>query len=104
MQELLSRWPDTEAVMCVSDLSAFGALSACLRSGVRVPEDIAIGGFGAYDVAEMSVPAITTIDVQASEIGRLAADIVLQVLADPESQDEPIIRQVTPELIVRQTT
>jgi len=104
MQELLQRWPDTEAVMCVSDLSAFGALSACLRSGVQVPGDIAIGGFGAYDVAEMSVPAITTIDVQAAEIGRLAADIVLQILADPDGPDEPIIKQVTPKLIVRQTT
>lgn len=104
MRELLQRWPDTEAVMCVSDLSAFGALTECQRMGVRVPQDIAISGFGAYDVAEMCVPAITTIDVEAAEIGRLAAEVVLQLLADGEDQATPIVRQITPKLIVRQTT
>ena len=46
MTRLLERWPDTQAVMCVSDLSAFGAMSALLRSGSKVPEDVAVAGFG----------------------------------------------------------
>ncbi|TIO90529.1 MAG: LacI family transcriptional regulator, partial [Mesorhizobium sp.] len=69
MVEMISRWPDTQAVMCVSDLSAFGALMECVRRGIRVPDDVAIAGFGAYDLAEQSVPSITTIDVGAHEIG-----------------------------------
>jgi LacI family gluconate utilization system Gnt-I transcriptional repressor len=104
MRELLSRWPDTEAVMCVSDLSAFGALTECQRIGMGVPQGIAISGFGAYEVAEMSVPAITTIDVAARDIGRLTGEIVLQVLADPDAQSRALVRRIEPKLIVRETT
>ncbi|MEM7463069.1 MAG: LacI family DNA-binding transcriptional regulator, partial [Pseudomonadota bacterium] len=63
LKDLLEKWPDTDAVMCVSDLAAFGALAQCAKMGVDVPGQLAIGGFGAYDVSDVSHPAITTIDV-----------------------------------------
>ena len=37
MARLLAERPDTEAVVCISDLSAFGALTECQRRGVRDP-------------------------------------------------------------------
>ena len=49
--ELLRRWPETDAVMFVSDRTAFGALQECLRRGWAVPERIAIAGFGNFDMA-----------------------------------------------------
>ncbi len=70
---MLARWPDTEMVICVSDLSAFGALMECHRRGLRVPEDVAIAGFGNFEVAAYSHPRITTVDVECYEIGRRAA-------------------------------
>ena len=70
---MLSRWPDTEVVICVSDLSAFGALMECQRRGLNVPRDVAIAGFGNYEVGEWSHPRITTVDVECYEIGRRAA-------------------------------
>ncbi|MEM1345778.1 MAG: LacI family DNA-binding transcriptional regulator [Pseudomonadota bacterium] len=85
MVRLLARWPDTTAVMCVSDLSAFGAMNAALRAGLRVPEDVAVAGFGAYDLAEHALPAITTIDVQARRIGAEAARVLLSALAGADT-------------------
>jgi len=70
---MLETWPDTQVVMCVSDLSAFGALMECKRRRLRVPEDIAIAGFGNFEVGEWSHPRITTVDVDCYEIGRRAA-------------------------------
>ena len=70
---MLERWPDTEAVLCVSDLSAFGALMECKRRGMRVPQDIAIAGFGDYEVAAFCHPGITTVNVDCYGIGREAA-------------------------------
>lgn len=108
MQELLERWPDTEAVMCVSDLSAFGALTECQRRGIGVPDKIAIGGFGAYDLAEHCVPALTTIDVSATEIGIQTATVLLDDLkATTENtnvKSPKKLIQLTPKLIVRETT
>lgn len=95
-----TRWPDTEAVMCVSDLSAFGALSACQRSGLRVPQDIAIAGFGAYDIAEHANPPITTIDVAAKEIGAQAAALLVTLLEQGESQTQAVI-EIEPKLLAR---
>lgn len=70
---LLDRWPDTQIVVCVSDLSAFGALMECQRRGLRVPEQIAVAGFGNYEVAACCHPRMTTVDVDCYGIGRLAA-------------------------------
>ncbi|MEO6015432.1 MAG: LacI family DNA-binding transcriptional regulator [Devosia sp.] len=70
---MLARWPDTDVVICVSDLSAFGALMECQRRGMRVPQDIAIAGFGNYEIGAWSYPRLTTVDVECYEIGRRAA-------------------------------
>ncbi len=77
---MLERWPDTEVVLCVSDLSAFGALMECQRRGLKVPGDIAIAGFGDYEISASCYPRITTINVGCYDIGRLAAERVLQAL------------------------
>lgn len=80
IRELLETRPDTEAVMCVSDIAAFGALTECQRLGVSVPGDLAIGGFGNYDLGQYCNPALTTIDVGAYDIGVAAARLIKERL------------------------
>lgn len=80
MARILTTYPDSDAVIGVSDLAAFGALTECTRQGVRVPDDIAIAGFGAYEIASVSVPTLTTVDVQPREIGRQSARLILEIL------------------------
>ena len=89
MGRLLDTLPDTQAVICVSDLSAFGALTECQRRGVRVPADIAIAGFGAYEISAVSHPTITTINPQPRLIGIRAAELILTVLNQPVSAALP---------------
>ncbi len=99
--ELLRLWPGTEAVMCVSDLSAFGALSACQRAGLAVPQGIALAGFGAYDIAEHANPAITTIDVGARAIGLNTAEAVVALLSGEGAEAKARRITITPRLIAR---
>lgn len=101
MHKLLEKWPDTDAVMCVSDLSAFGAISHCIRSSIKVPEQIAIAGFGAYDISEICNPSITTIDVDAKNIGKRAAAMVANRLGYT-SKLETLVKE--PRLLVRKST
>ena len=82
LARLIAEFPDTEAVICVSDLSAFGAITECQRRGISVPGDLAVAGFGAYDIAEISVPTITTIDPHCGEIGELAGEMVVRLLRE----------------------
>jgi LacI family gluconate utilization system Gnt-I transcriptional repressor len=99
---MLERWPDTEVVLCVSDLSAFGALMECQRRGLKVPGDIAIAGFGDYEISASCYPRITTINVGCHEIGRLAADRVLQAIQGEGRRPDEI--KLTPyQVILRES-
>jgi LacI family gluconate utilization system Gnt-I transcriptional repressor len=84
---LLEAWPDTEAVMCVSDMSAFGAIMECQRRGLSVPGDIAIAGFGNFEVASCCHPTITTVSVDAYGIGERTGETLLAALAAREKGD-----------------
>lgn len=99
-----SAMPD--AVMCVSDLTAFGALTECQRRGVRVPEDIMLAGFGAFDLSEVSVPSLTTIDAHSLDIGTRTGDLLVSLLrgAAGEQDAAPIIKRITPTLRVMRST
>lgn len=78
---LLAQWPDTDAVMCVSDMSAFGAIMQCHRLGLNVPGDIAVAGFGNFEVAACTHPSITTVSVDAHGIGFRTGETLLAALA-----------------------
>lgn len=77
---LMSQWPDVDAAVCVSDLSAFGALMECRRRDWPVPGRIGIAGFGDFEVARCSFPRITTVAVDAQEIGRAAGALLLRAI------------------------
>ncbi len=87
---MLERWPDTEVVLCVSDLSAFGALMECQRRGLKVPGDIAIAGFGDYEISAFCHPRITTVNVDCYGIGRFAAEKLLQAIRGETTSDNEI--------------
>lgn len=80
MAALLARWPDTDAVLCVSDMSAFGAIMECHRRGLSVPADIAVAGFGNFEVATCCHPTITTVSVDAYGIGLHTGEALLAAL------------------------
>jgi LacI family gluconate utilization system Gnt-I transcriptional repressor len=76
MAQMIAEWPDVDAVVCVSDLSAFGALMECQRRGWAVPGRIAIAGFGDFEVARCCHPRITTVSVDPATIGLTAGSLL----------------------------
>jgi LacI family transcriptional regulator, gluconate utilization system Gnt-I transcriptional repressor len=102
MGRLLETLPDTQAVICVSDLSAFGALTECQRRGIAVPGRLWIAGFGDYEIAGIAVPALTTINPFPREIGARTAELILDVL---DGRRDTLARiTISPELLIRQST
>ncbi|WP_241427703.1 LacI family DNA-binding transcriptional regulator [Fertoeibacter niger] len=102
MGRLIDTMPDTQAVICVSDLSAFGALTECQRRGLAVPGRYSIAGFGDYDIAAVAVPSLTTINPFSRAIGTKAAALILDVLDG--RQDGPALLPITPELLIRESS
>jgi LacI family gluconate utilization system Gnt-I transcriptional repressor len=77
---LMQRWPDTDAVFCVSDLSALGAVMACHRNGWAIPGRVAVAGFGDFEGAESCFPSLTTVQVDPYAIGQRTAHLLLDVM------------------------
>lgn len=101
MAIVLDTLADTEAVIAVADPAAFGALSECQRRGLRVPDDIAIAGFGNFEVSGVCCPALTTIDPFPSRIGRETGALIARLLREAATESGPALIQVEPRLVVR---
>jgi LacI family transcriptional regulator len=70
------------AIFAANDAFALGVLKAARELGLRVPQDVAIIGFDDADYAPYV--GLTTISQSLEESGRLAVDLLLSVLAEPE--------------------
>jgi DNA-binding LacI/PurR family transcriptional regulator len=71
--ELLDRAPDVDGLFVANDLMAIGALQAAAERGRRVPTDVAVIGFDDIPLAATSVPPLTTVRQQMTEMGRALA-------------------------------
>ncbi|HXH33474.1 MAG TPA: LacI family DNA-binding transcriptional regulator [Plantibacter sp.] len=81
MARLLSRHPDLDAVFAGSDLMAVGAMRVLEASGRIVPDDIALVGFDDTVVAATSEPPLTSVRQPLEQMGRVAAELVLDLVA-----------------------
>ncbi len=99
-EELLARPRRPSAVFCANDLLALGVLQAMVRSGVRVPEEVAIVGYDDIDFAAAAAVPLSSVRQPRQLIGRTAAELVIAETQDPEEHEHQHV-VFTPELVVR---
>jgi len=102
-QRLLSATRDFTALICFNDTAAIGAMRVLHEAGMRVPNDVSVIGFDDIVSAEFHVPSLTTIRQPLKHMGKLAASILLDRIANPAAQYAGSI-PVKPALIVREST
>jgi len=74
---LLKQDPQLQAVYCSSDVLAQGILVEAAARGLRIPQDLAVCGFGDADFAEHLFPSLSSVRVDGAWIGRQAAQMML---------------------------
>jgi DNA-binding LacI/PurR family transcriptional regulator len=89
------------AILCSNDLTAIGALHAVSDRKLRVPKDISIVGFDDIQMAQFTVPPLTSVRMSAESIARVALATLIPMI---EGGDPPQPEVVTTQLIVRQST
>lgn len=82
LSRLLERWPDLDAVFCMNDIIAFGAMCEAERQGRSVPDRMGIVGFGDLDIAGEAGAGLTTVRCRGLEIGRKAGQVILENLRE----------------------
>lgn len=98
LDQVLTLDPLTQAIFFSADAIAISALLECNRRGIRVPDQLALCGFGNYDLADATMPALTTVAVPFEKIGELAATAILDRIND--RVEEPL-RMILPLQLLR---
>jgi len=80
-KELVQRRPAPDAIFAANDSMAIGALRALREGGVHVPDEIALAGFDDIPIARYVTPALTTVSVAISELGRRAFEMLLDEIS-----------------------
>jgi LacI family gluconate utilization system Gnt-I transcriptional repressor len=83
-RRVLAEHPETDVVMFSSDIFAAGALFEFQHEGIAVPGQLAITGFGDFEIARHVSPALTTVAIPNRAIGTEAGRILLASMSDRE--------------------
>ena len=99
---------DTEppvAIFAVNDVTALGALRACVDRGLRIPEDAAVLGFDDLSMAQYLSPRLSTIHQPRLQMGRDGAKHLLELVERSESgaPTEHMNQVLTPRLVLRES-
>lgn len=103
MAELMERRIPPDAVLCHNDQMAAGALAYCRDAGLRVPDDVAVTGFGDEEFGTVLSPTLTTFSLPIEQlaiatIGRLLSQIDA---GEPVANPQPLLHAC--ELVVRES-
>jgi LacI family transcriptional regulator len=101
LRYLWSAQPKPTAVVCGSDVLAFGALAECTSTGIIVPQNLSIVGFDNLEFAAHLTPALTTLEVPAEEMGQKAAEFLVTRLSGSKGLE---FIELESNLILRETT
>jgi len=80
LAQLVEQHPDVDGIVCTNDDLAIGAVYECQRRGIKVPEQMAIAGFHGHDISQTMIPKLATVVTPREEIGRVAAEQLIQRL------------------------
>jgi LacI family transcriptional regulator len=100
--ELLDLADRPTALVGFNDKAAVGALQAAVERGLRVPQDVSIGGFDDIDLSRATRPMLTTVRQPLQELGRMAVTQMVRLLERHEL--EALHVELATELVIRDST
>lgn len=94
-QSMLERNPDLDFLYFSNDMIGAGGLLYLLDQGIDVPGQIGLAGFNDVELLQGLPRKLATMDACRLEIGRAAAQIILDRNAE-DTDDEPVLRTMSP--------
>ena len=102
--ELLRADGPPTGILAMSDVLALGALQAASELGVAVPRELSVVGFDDSPAAALASPPLTTVAQPQEEKGRLAAEWLLEAIAEGQPSRRRRRAILPTELVVREST
>jgi LacI family transcriptional regulator len=102
--QLLRRAPLPTAVFCATDPIAMKVYAAAASAGLSIPNQLSVVGYADFPFAKDLVPPLTTVRQDPYQMGRVAAQMLLDRVLERATSDTPKRTRIAPELIVRGST
>lgn len=78
-----------DGIVAVNDQTAIGAIRALYECGILVPDDVKVIGFDGLGSNQFAIPSLSTMSIDAVELGRNATALLLGLIADDAGQHQP---------------
>lgn len=96
---LLTAYPDTDALFCLTDQIATGAVTYLKEAGISIPDQVSVCGFGHSRTSRVITPALSTVHFYYRTCGENGATLLLSLL---QKKDVPVKSiQLNYEIIAR---
>lgn len=83
--KILALAPEIDGIFAVNDFTAIAAMQILQENGYKIPDDIAVTGFGNDPIAGIACPPLTTVEQRGFEMGRQAVEILIRRIEDPST-------------------
>lgn len=93
-----------DAILCMSDRLTIGCLRTLARRRVKIPNEMAVVGFSNSPISELINPPLTIVHQPATEMGKAATELLLQLVESKRPIREFERRVLSPELIIRESS
>jgi LacI family transcriptional regulator len=105
-EDLIKHKPPFTALMAFDDMTAFGAIRALAKAGLRVPEHCSVIGFDDVAASSLYTPSLTTVRQPMEAMGEMAVSIIVDGINAVQEKREvkAVHRKLAPELAVREST
>ncbi len=91
MKKLLNGPVIPDAVICADNIISIGVIRAIQEAGLSIPEDIGIISFDNQQIAELSYPTITTVNVDVYELGYQSAKLLFELIENPQTRYQGLL-------------
>ncbi len=85
-QALIDSGVECTAIFAANDQTAYGALLALHRRGIKVPREISVVGFDDLPESSFTIPPLTSVHRFINEVGEAAAEAMIDMIAGRSPQ------------------
>ena len=103
VNEMMTLGIENCAIFAVNDPVAVGAVKRMKELGIKIPEQVGIVGFSNNPITEMISPQLTTVEQPAFEMGRRAAEILINEIESKNKISNPSDIKLETKLIIRES-
>ncbi|WP_407305595.1 LacI family DNA-binding transcriptional regulator [Desulfosporosinus sp. SB140] len=91
VNELLHDSEGPTGIICQWDYTAIKLIKYLYEKGVRVPEDLSVIGSGNTEMASLSIPALTTLELYIDYACECVVELLLKRIEEPDKPYENIL-------------